>query len=322
MKTTAKRAAFYHDLAVLQEAGLPILRSLDTVTNGLQGRLKEVFADVRKSVSEGESISDSMAKHKKAFGRLDVMLVEAAEISGKLPECFRLLTNWYEFRIRLLRIMKTGLILPFFVLSISAFIIPIPNMLLGDITLGGYFFRVFKVLAFFYMSFLIILVIYKLIRSNRDLSNILDDLILRTPVLGQAVLQLSISRYCRAFNMLFKAGVPITQCLTQATEFTGNTVVSGLFEGGTTSAAAGNAASDGFSNRLPSEYLNLWQIGEETGELEKTVDKIAEIAGDKAELLFTELARWFPRIIYALICIWLIIQVFKGYADIYSTRGF
>ena len=160
MNTTAKRAAFYHDLAVLQEAGLPILRSLDTVTAGLQGKLKKAFSDVRNSISQGQTVSESMAKHRKAFGRLDVILVEAAEISGKLPECFRLLTNWYEFRMRLLRIIKTGLILPFFVLSIGAFIIPIPKMLLGNITLGGYFFRVFKVLAFFYMSFLIIMVIF------------------------------------------------------------------------------------------------------------------------------------------------------------------
>lgn len=322
MNITAKRAAFYHDLAVLLEAGLPILRSLNTVKDGQQGHNKVIFSEVHKSISQGNSLSESMAEHKKAFDRLDVMLVEAAEISGKLPECFRLLANWYEFRIRLLRIMKKGLILPCFVLSIAAFILPIPDMLLGNVTLGGYFFRVLKVLAFFYLSLLLILFIYEFMRKKHNLKNILDNFILRIPILGQAVMQLSISRYCRAFNMLYKAGVPITKCLTQATELAGNTVVSGFFEGGAKSAAAGNIAFEGFSDRLPSEYLNLWQIGEETGELEKTVDKIAEISGDKAELIFTELAKWFPRIIYGLICIWMASKVLSGYANMYSTQSF
>jgi len=321
MSKTGKRAAFYHDLAVMLEAGLPILRSLDTVTAGLQGNMKKVFSDARKSVSEGESISEAMAKYKNAFGKLDVMLVHAAEISGNLPECFKSLTNWYEFRNRLHRTIKAGLMLPIFILHFAAFIIPMPGMLLGNMTFGGYFFRVFKVLAFFYILFLTILVIYKLMRSNRELNKILDTFLLRLPVLGNALRQLSICRYCRAFNMLYKAGVPITESLTQATELAGNSVVSGLFEGGATSAAAGNTACEGFSKRLPSEYLNLWQIGEETGELEKTVDKIAEIAGDNAYLLLTECAKWFPRLIYALICIWLAIQVLRGYANMYSMRG-
>ena len=112
MSKTSKRAAFYHDLAVMLDAGLPILRSLDTVTAGLEGNLKKVFADVRKSVSQGDSISEAMAKHKKAFGKLDVLLVHAAETSGNLPVCFKSLADWHEFVNRLHRKMKAGFILP------------------------------------------------------------------------------------------------------------------------------------------------------------------------------------------------------------------
>ncbi len=321
MTRTGKRAAFYHDLSVMLEAGLPILRSLDTVTSGLEGYFKKVFADVRKSVSEGESISEAMAKHKKAFGKLDVLLVHAAGKSGNLPECFKSLTSWYEFKNRLHRIVIKGLVLPIFVLNIAAFIVPLPRMILGKLTFFGYFLAVFKVLASFYMFFFTIFVIYKLMRSNRGLNKILDIFLLRLPVLGKALFQLSICRYCRAFNMLYKAGVPITESLTQSTELTGNTVVSGLFKGGAINAASGNAAWEGLSKRLPPEYINLWQIGEETGELEKTVDKIAEISGDNAYLLLSLCAIWIPMIIYALICICMIIIIFKGYSNIYSMRG-
>jgi type IV pilus assembly protein PilC len=321
MTKTAKRAAFYHDLAVMLEAGLPILRSLDTVTSGLEGHYKKVFADVRKSVSQGDSISEAMAKHKRAFGKLDVLLVHAAETSGNLPECFKSLANWYEFVNRLHRKMKAGLILPVLVFTLAAFIVPIIKIGILNLTLGRYLLSVFSILVPVYVLCFMLFVIYKLMRSNHSLNHILDILLLKIPILGKALLQLSICRFCRAFNMLYRAGVPIIESLTQATELTGNSVVSGLFKGGAINTMAGNAAWEGFSKQLPPEYINLWQIGEETGELEKTVDKIAEIAGDKADLLLTHCARWFPIIIYALICIWMVIKIFEGYANIYSMRG-
>jgi type IV pilus assembly protein PilC len=322
MSRISQRAAFYHDLSVLLEAGIPIIRSLDTITSGMEGTSKKAFADVRKSVSEGQTISESMAKHKKIFGALDVLLVETAETSGNLPEAFRLLTKWYEFRNRLLRIIRTGLIVPFLVLHIAVFVIPLVDLFLTDMTLGQYFFRVFKMLASLYIFVFILIAGYRLSRRNRQLSQILDIFILWIPALGPAILHLSISKYCRAFNMLYKAGVPIIQSLTQATQQAGNVAVSAMFEGGVKSAKEGNIACDGFSGRLPLEYLSLWRIGEETGELEKTVDKIAEIASDRAELLLTECARWFPRIIYFIICAWLIKQVFEGYSKIYSVPNF
>ena len=174
MTKTAKRAAFYHNLAVMLEAGLPILRSLDTVTSGSEGYYKKVFADVRKSVSQDESISEAMAKHKKAFGKLDVLLVHAAETSGNLPECFRSLADWYEFKNRSHGIMIKGLVLPICILNIAAFIVPLPGMILGKLTFFEYFMAVFTVLASFYMFFFTIFVIYKLMRSNRGLNHILE----------------------------------------------------------------------------------------------------------------------------------------------------
>ena len=91
-----------------------------------------------------------------------------------------------------------------------------------------------------------------------------------------------------------------------------------MFEGGAQSAKAGNAAHEGFSKKINTEYLNLWQIGEETGELSKTVDKIAEISGDRADLYCTEFAKWFPRVIYFLLLIAMDTAVIIGYSRLYS----
>jgi type II secretory pathway component PulF len=222
-----------------------------------------------------------------------------------------MLSNWYEFRNRIKGILISGLILPILIFHIMVFIVPLPSMVLGKISTTEYMMQIAKVLGLLYLLIGITLAVYHSVPNTGLFRTLLDALILRIPILGQAVRQLSICRYCRGFNMLYKAGVPIKDCAAQATELTGNLIIADIFQGGAASIAAGNMAYKGFSNRLPLDYLNIWQTGEQIGELDKMVDKIAEIAGDRAELLFTEFARWLPRLLYALVAVVLIIQIFK-----------
>ena len=321
MSKAKKLALLYYNLAILFDAGIPIIRSLDTTAANSQGRLKKIFTQISKSVSQGNSLADSIAEYPRFFAKLDTKLVAAAEYSGRLPQCFHLLSKWYEFLNRIHKIMLSGFMLPLTILHIAILIIPLPKMVLGDMTTSRYITTVLTASLSIYLLFFLAFVIYRLMRKINFLSYLLDFFVLKIPVLGGGIRHLSICRYCRAFNLLYKSGVPITESLATASDLAGNRVVSGLFKGGAKNAAAGKPAWQGFSRRLPIEYLNLWQIGEETGELDKTVDKIAEIAGDKAELLLTEFAKWLPRIFYFLICLWMAGKILSGYANLYSFEG-
>ncbi len=315
----SKFATVYHDLSVMLDAGLPILKTLNIVTEGLQGHLKIVFTDISKSVSQGNSLADSMDKYSKNFADLDTMLVKSAEHSGELPNCFKMLSNWYEFTNRMKGIILSGLILPLLIFHIFVFIVPLPSMVLGNISINRYLTKIGIGLGILYLLIGIAIIVYHLIYNEGFLRKPWDTMILKIPAFGLAVWHLSICRYCKGFNMLYKAGVPIKECATQATELTGNLVVSNMFKGGVASIAAGKTAYEGFSRKLPLEYLELWYIGEQTGELDKTVDKIAEISGDRAELLFTQIAKWLPKLAYALVCIILIIQIFRTAMKVYSV---
>ncbi len=320
MSKAKKLALLYYNLAILFDAGLPIIRSLDTTAVNSQGRLKKIFTQISKSVSQANSLADSMAKHR-FFVKLDVKLVAAAEYSGRLPQCFHLLSKWYEFLNHIHKIMLSGFILPLAIFHIAVAIIPLPQLILGNITTRQYLIRVLGAYFALYISVILAVVIYRLMRKVKFLSYLLDFFVLKIPVLGGGIRHLSICRYSRAFNLLYKSGVPITEALTTAGDLAGNRVVSGYFKGGAKKAATGESAWQGFSRRLPLEYLNLWQIGEETGELDKMADKIAEIAGDKAELLLTEFAKWLPRIFYFIICLWMAKMILSGYANLYSFEG-
>jgi type IV pilus assembly protein PilC len=320
MGKTGKLAMAYHNLSITLEAGVPILRAFDIVAEGQKGSLKKAFLGTRESISKGQSVSESMKQYRRAFTEVDLMLIEAAETSGKYPECFRLLSKWHEFRLRIFRIMRTGLIFPAAILHVALFILPFPGLFLGQLTFGRYLGKVFVPLFVIYISIFLLIFIYHVFRKARILRYILDIIILMIPLLGKAVWELAISRFAFAFSMLYKAGVPIVQALPLATSLAGNRVVSNIFEPGVKAAQEGNSASEGFSKRLNVEYFHLWQIGEETGELTRTVDKIAEISSDRADFYFTQFARWFPRVVYFIICLWMAKIILSGYSNMFQSE--
>ena len=318
MASKVRLAQAYYDLAILLDAGVPILRSLDIVIQNRQGRLKQVFSRIRESLSKGSSLAESMSEHGRTFPDMDRMLVEAAETSGSLNDSFKMLSQWHEFTHRITRRIQVGLIYPMFMLHIGALVYGVASMFTDNLTLSGCLMLVVRVLLLFYIPAAAIVLLLRFQDRVPSIRVPFDFLVLKIPLLGKGIYHLSICRYARAFSMLYKGGVPITEATERAVRATGNTIVAGKFQGGVASVRQGGMAWEGFSRRLPTEYLQLWQIGEESGELDKTVDKIAEIAADRADLRFKEFAFWLPVFIWAVCAAILIVMILKLFSRVYA----
>ena len=306
----------YGNLAKMQDAGLPLIRSLRVAASGIEGKVADGFRAVEEGVSAGEGLVESMGEHPKVFGELDVMLVGAGDKSGNLAESFKQLSYWYDFCHRIKGMILSGMALPFVLLHIAALIDPFTPFVLGKIDLAGYIFRVFFNLGLFYVPTALIFAVLRFTPRTGFFRRGLDSFTLKFPVFGAAMGLLAICRYCRVFYMLFKAGVPISQCAQSACEFTGNVIVSDMLSGGAKSAARGRPVSEGFSNLLPKGFLAIWQIGEETGELENVLWRQVEKTSEKAEYIFHELGQWLPRIVYGLVSLFIIYSIFKNAAMI------
>lgn len=312
------RAQAYHNLALMLSAGVPIIKSLNTAVSGIRGSLAKSFSAIAKNVSAGNSLAESMAKHPRVFPRLDVMLIEAAEASGNLPQCLEHLSEWHEFRQRLRRTITSGMILPLLVFHVAALIVPFPAWFLGRTSNTQYLLSVASILAVLYVPAAAVWAVVYLTPKTGPLRRLLDGFVLKIPLLGRAFRQLALSRYCRVFNMLYKAGIPITYVAQFSAEATGNVVFAGWVRGAAESAQAGHPLSDGFSRELPREFRDAWQVGEESGELDNVTERLANMTAQSSELMFSVAMQWFPRIIYALVSIWIIKQIFTIWTSIGS----
>lgn len=315
------RATAYHNLSIMLDAGLPTLRALDTAVAGLRGHLPRVFSRLSQAVSKGEPLAQTMAKYPSTFAPLDVTIIDAAETSGSLPEAFKLLSDWYTFTDRMKRRMLSGLMLPLVVLSIAAFVSPGPDFLLGKITSVQYLGSVVKTLAIFFVPAMLVFIGMSLTKQQGLFRTIFDYAILRVPMFGRVIYKLAISRFCRAFYMLYKAGVPIIQSVDKAALVSGNAKIRSMLRGGVDSAKAGDQVSIGFSKKLPPEFIQIWQIGEESGSLDNCSKRLADIYADSAEMMLTELANWLPKIAYFLVILMIVYQIIMMASRIQSSIG-
>lgn len=312
-------AIAYHNLSAMLDAGVPILRSLNTVTPGMKPRLRKAFLAIADGVSQGETLAETMRLHPRVFKPVDLMIVEVAEKSGNLPGMIGLLSKWHEVSHRMVRRMLAGLLLPAMILLVAAFIFPLPGLILGEWDVGDYLARVAGIISIFLVPAAVIVLVIRFTPKTGPLRRLFDALALRIPILGRAMHSLALSRYCWAFHMLCKAGVPVTDCVEMSMLASGNLVVGDLFRPAADAVRAGGTAGEGLSRRLPMELVEMWKVGEETGQLDDVTRRLADTYTEQSEFWFHEFSRWFPRFVYILICIMMVIMILQLAATVWGT---
>jgi len=292
------RINLYQNLSTLLSAGLPILRALHTVQNNASRRWKKHLSEIEREVSGGYELSESMSRRPRYFAKLDITLTKIGEQTGQLAEVLNSLSQWYELRRKLKRLIIADLAYPIFIIHLAAFILPIPLIALSGMDWSTYFPRVLTILSFFYGPVILIGLICRFFPQQGLVRRVFDELFLRIPMLGSALRYLAIGRFCYTFSIMYKAGVPIIECALLSHESCGNEAIKHRLKGGYDAARNGTPMSQGFSQNLDVEFLELWNIGEESGNLDNASEKLGQIYLDKARFRFELIANWLPKLFY------------------------
>ena len=233
-------STFTRQLAILQEAGLPILRSLKILEQQAKpGALKNSLIDVCDEIEGGATLSEAMAKSPKAFNRLYVNMIKAGEAGGALEIILKRLAEFQERSQSLKRKVKGAMIYPifvvFFAVGILVFIMMkiVPqfekifkdfNTKLPDITLmlisvsqwvGKWFFLIPAIPIGYWLY-------VKLMRKFAPGRMGWDFFALKAPIFGNLVEKNIIARTMRTLGTLVSSGVPILEALHITRETSGN----------------------------------------------------------------------------------------------------
>jgi len=301
--STKEYALFIRQLSTMQNAGIPLTQSLGMLSDQMTNKnFALAISRVEKSVEGGTPLNESMKRQPKIFDRLFVQMVAAGEASGALDVILDRLAHYYE-RINVIkRKITSAMAYPVVVVCIVSLIflflmlkvVPdvssmyksfggeLPQMTQTLLAVSNFMLK-HIVIIFLVIVAIIVGIVY--VFKNEDSKKIIDPLMLGIPIFGSLFKKAALSRFARTLATTVRSGVPILDALEITASTAGNYVIETAILDARSSIEAGESISVpmGESGVFPDMVVGMIAVGEQTGELDKMLEKVAEYYENEVE---------------------------------------
>ncbi len=299
------KAIFSRQFAALVNAGVAMVRGLGVMADQCTNpKLKKVLLQVNADVQQGMSLSEAMRSHPEAFDELYVAMIQAGETGGVLDETLNRLSKLLEDQTRLNNQIKSALAYPVVVTFIAVtiffgmviFLIPVFDGIFKQ--LGGQlpaFTQLLVNLSVFLRTpqYAITFIVFvgggifglKQYYKTRTGRETIDRLALKVPLFGDLIQKTAVARFCRTFGSLSRSGVPILQALEIVRDTAGNQIISNAVDEARREVQGGGMLSLALQREkvFPVLATQMINVGEETGEIDKMLMKVADFYEDEVE---------------------------------------
>ena len=296
---------FTRQLSTLISAGLPLLRSLRTLSKQEKNaNLRKIMGGLAESVEGGTTFSEALSQHPKAFNKLYVNMVKAGELGGVLEIVLTRLAEFAEKSQRIRGKVTSAMVYPLVVLTIAVvivaflmlFIVPKFEAIFKDM-LGGRplpaITQIIMDLSRFIQGHFVILLIagvilavgFRFALRLPGISTAVDRYKLKLPLFGDLLTKTSVARFSRTLGTLVSSGVPILQALQITRDTAGNERVSEAIETIHDNVKEGESmvAPMEASQIFPPMVVSMVQVGEETGQLPDMLTKVADVFEEEVD---------------------------------------
>ena len=305
------KALFSNKMAALIDAGVPIVRSLEMLASQqTQPLFKRALTAICVEVNQGTTLGSAMRRWPTVFDRLMVSMVEAGEAGGVLDETLRRLAKLQEDVAKLQNQIKGALGYPIAVLFIAIavflgmtiFIIPqfadifkslgaeLPAFTQMLVDLSGFLRSPEYMLPVIAVIALAIFIFSRYYATPVGRMGV-DKVLLKIPLFGDLILKSATAQFCRTYSALSRAGVPILQALEILKQTSGNAAVQEALDRARNDVQEGISLSKSLLNKqlFPDMALSMLAIGEETGEMDAMLSKVADFYEEEVGLIVKNL---------------------------------
>jgi len=293
--STKDLAIFTRQFATMISAGLPLVQCLDILAKqSSKPSFGRVIGEVTREVEAGSTLSDALGKHRNVFDDLFRNMVAAGEAGGVLDEILMRLATYIEKADALKRKVQSALVYPVVVLTVALgatafmliFIIPTFAKMFtefgGELPLPT---KIVLILSHLMTSYWWVVLLGGVITAvatvryyaTENGNRVIDQLMLKIPVLGDVLLKGSVARFTRTLGTLIASGVPILSGLEITARTAGNKIISEAIMGARASIREGETVSAPLkrSGVFPPMVVQMISVGESTGALDEMLTKIA-----------------------------------------------
>ncbi len=287
---------FTQELATLIEGGIPIDKSLSILLSGqVNNSLKDVVEDLLNSIKSGKSFAEALSNHIKLFSSVYVNMVRAGEEGGVLSQVLKRLGMFQERLQKVRGEIISAMIYPILlsstgIMSVGALIVyvipkfsqifegmgislPLSTTLLMG--MSHYLIRYGWILI---IAVIVAILLYKRAMKDKNTSIKLDQKKLKMPLLGDILWKIQISKFARTLGTLLENGVPLLKSLDIVKDVLSNHYLTNILENVKINVKEGAGLTVSLAKRgfLPEIAVHLLKVGEETGNFDKMLLKVAD----------------------------------------------
>ncbi len=303
-------ATFTRQFAVVLEAGLPMIKSLELLAEQQKNLyFKKVLQEIKIKVETGTALSDAMAEYPKVFDNLYVQMIRSGEASGNLDIVLKRLALHLERIASLKSKIKHAMVYPSVIVLVTIAVIsiimlfvipkfaeiyegaghalPLPTQILINISRN--FGWILLVLILLCIGLFIGIRYYRTTEKGRYQ---IDKLILKLPLFGSLFQKAATSRIARTLASLIGGGVPLLQALTVAGETSGNRVFGKAMEEIKINVSAGQSIAEPmfYTGVFPYLLVEMVRVGELTGKLEDMLNRVADFFEEEVDRMVNTLS--------------------------------
>ncbi|MFT6431451.1 MAG: type IV pilus assembly protein PilC [Halopseudomonas sp.] len=290
-------AFFTRQLATMMKSGVPIIQSFDIIAEGTENpNFQKLINEIKVDVAAGNTLADSLRQHPKYFDDLFCNLVESGEQSGRLESLLDRIATYkektealkakikkamtYPISVVVVAIIVTAILLlkvvPQFKEVFASFGAELPTFTLMVISLSEWLQAWWFIIL---IGFIIVGFIYtKVHLKSKKFRDGQDRLLLKAPIIGDIIYKAAVARYARTLSTTFAAGVPLVDALDSVAGAAGNIVFYNAVMQIKEDVSAGSQLNFSMrtTNVFPSLAIQMAGIGEESGNLDGMLDKVAD----------------------------------------------
>ncbi|MGR3177311.1 MAG: type II secretion system F family protein [Candidatus Anammoxibacter sp.] len=332
---------FTNYLATIFSAGIPLLlglQDLEDMTDKL--KFKRIIRKIRRDVEGGASISEPLAEYPAVFSETYVSLVKVGETSGSMDIVLEELAMFLEWEDDLMGELKKATAYPIFLLTAVGgmlgvlFVFAFPKIIKVLDTLDVEMPLITKIVIgltdfiskkWYVVLLGIVVVIFtpKMIRKFRNGQLFMDHIKLKIPVVGPLIIKVNISHFVRHLALMWKAGLNFSTSLDYVKDAVGNKVIGNIIGKAKEGVMEGGQLSDELRKfkLFPSLVLRMIAIGETSGEMDKSLEKIAQYYGKEIPVTVKKFLSLLEPALIGLLAIIVLGVAMAIYLPIYSSIG-
>jgi type IV pilus assembly protein PilC len=291
-------ATMTFQLAMMIKAGVPLMDSLkDLASTEKNVPLRQVLTSLVDSLVQGQTFSQALADHPRVFGEVYIQLVRAGEQTGRLQEVLEQLTETLRWENETASQVKKAMIYPAVVIVVVMvvfffllyYLVPqiasllrslnveLPWYTLALLWLSGFVER--NVWTIVISMVTLFVVAPFVVRVPASLRPQFDRLLLRMPIMGGIMWQMALARFAYVLAEMYAAGITVIEALKVAENVVGNVAIANVIGHAREQIAAGRSLSQSFadSDLIPPLVVSMLRVGEQTGDLDSTLNNVRYI---------------------------------------------